>query len=155
MPQNGWHHRSRRRRSVQECRQLTAAQILAWADAHYQRTGRWPQVYTGPVCEAPLGERWRKLDNALRYGLRGLPGGSSLMQLLSQYRDVRNSQDLPPLTEAEILRWARAHYRRTGAWPTDQSGWIPDYPGEVWRNVNAALRLGRRGLSSKGSLAKR
>jgi hypothetical protein len=154
MTTNGRHRRRRRGRSLQECRQLRSAQILAWADAHHERTDRWPQVYTGPVCNGPLGEKWRKLDNALRYGLRGLPGGSSLTQLLSQHRGVRNTQDLPPLTEAQILKWARAHYRRTGAWPNDQSGPITDHPGEVWSNINAALRIGRRGLPGDTSLAK-
>jgi hypothetical protein len=29
-------------------------------------------------------EKWRNIDNALRYGLRGLPGGSSLAKLLAE-----------------------------------------------------------------------
>jgi hypothetical protein len=154
MPRERWHRRKRRRRSLQERRQLSLTQILVWADAHYARTDRWPQVYTGPVYNGPLGEKWRKLDNALRYGLRGLPGRSSLRRLLSQYRGVRNNQHLAPLTEAQVLKWARAHYRRTGTWPNDQSGPITDQPGEVWHNVNAALRMGRRGLPGNSSLAK-
>jgi hypothetical protein len=153
MPRNRWHHRNKRRRTLLEDRQLSPVQILAWADSHRQRTARWPQVYTGAVYDGLLGENWRKLDNALRYGLRGLPGGSSLKQLLTHYRGVRNNQKLRPLTEAQILKWAQAHYRRTGAWPNDQSGPIKDHPGEVWHNVNAALRIGRRGLRGKSSLA--
>jgi hypothetical protein len=110
-------------------------------------------VHTGPVRDGPLGERWRNIDNALRYGLRGLPGGSSLAQLLTRHRGVRNAQDLPPLTPELILAWAQAHYRGTGAWPNDNSGPVRGEPGEVWNNVDAALREGRRGLPGHSSLA--
>jgi hypothetical protein len=64
---------------------LTVEQILAWADAHHARTGRWPTARTGPVPEAP-GEVWRNLDAALYRGGRGLPGGGSLARLLHQHR---------------------------------------------------------------------
>jgi hypothetical protein len=123
---------------------LTTAQILAWADAHHQRTGEWPIIRSGLIPEA-LGENWPKLDNALRYGLRGLPGGSSLAQLLNECRGVRNVQNLPSLTEPQVLVWADAHHRSTGAWPTDDSGTILDAPGELWHNVDMALREGDTG----------
>jgi hypothetical protein len=60
---------------------LTVEQILAWAEAHHARTGDWPGVACGPVCEAP-GESWPALDKALHDGWRGLPGGDSLARLL-------------------------------------------------------------------------
>jgi hypothetical protein len=140
-------------RAFRDCARLSLSQILAWADSHYARTGRWPQVYTGPVGDGLPGERWRRIDNALRYGLRGLPGGSSLTQLLSQYRGVRNTQKLPPLTEGQILAWALAQYRRTGTWPTRYSGLVHG-TGEVWSNLDAALRKGSRELPGNSSLAK-
>jgi len=46
-------------------------EILAWADAHYARTGRWPSLHAGPIPETPH-ENWRKVDNALRKGYHGL-----------------------------------------------------------------------------------
>ena len=49
------------------------------------------------------------MDAALRKGVRGLPGGSSLAQLLRQRRRGQNASDLPPLTEDQILTWADAH----------------------------------------------
>jgi len=58
----------------------------------------------GPVEAGPLGTTWRQIDNALRLGLRGLPGGSSLAQLLAHRRGYRNVRALPPLTEELILR---------------------------------------------------
>jgi hypothetical protein len=82
------------------------------------------------------------LCNALRLGLRTLPGGSSLAQLLSEHRAVRNMQNLPPLTHDIILAWADQHQQRTGTWPNEDSGPVMDAPGEVWANDNAALREG-------------
>jgi hypothetical protein len=67
---------------------LTVGRILAWADRHHRRTGRWPSAASGPVLDAP-GEHWRALDSALRYGFRGLPGGSSLARLLAPCRRGR------------------------------------------------------------------
>jgi hypothetical protein len=59
----------------------------------------------------------------------------------------------PKLTVAQILRWADAHRRRTGEWPTCRSGVIPGAPGESWAKADEALRCGRRGLPVGGSLA--
>jgi hypothetical protein len=42
------------------------------------------------VIKDDLAETWRRVDNGLRYGLRGLPGGSSLARLLDEKRGVRN-----------------------------------------------------------------
>jgi hypothetical protein len=56
--------------------QLTVAQILAWADAHHVRTGQWPHADSGHVRDNP-NEKWGNLNQALRLGLRGLPGGDS------------------------------------------------------------------------------
>src|SRR5437763_710112 len=53
---------------------LEVEQILAWADAHYQRTGDWPTHLAGPVPEAP-GETWAAINAALYRGQRGQPGG--------------------------------------------------------------------------------
>jgi hypothetical protein len=131
---------------------LSLVQILAWADAHHARTGDWPSTDSGPVHDN-RNERWRNIDNALRYGLRGLAGGSSLARLLAAERSVRNMQRLPPLTEQQIAGWAEAHRQRTGNWPTELAGDIAEAPGEVWVNVNAALRTGKRGLPGGDSLA--
>jgi hypothetical protein len=89
----------------------------------------------------------------LRAGGRGLSGGSSLARLLEAQRAVRNIGDLSPITEAQILAWADAHYERAGRWPTRTGGPIPNAPGETWNAVNAALCNGNRGLPEGGSLA--
>jgi len=131
---------------------LTVEQILSWADAHHARMGAWPTKKSGFLPEAK-GEKWYDLDSALQHGRRGLPGGSSLPRLLAEHRGVRNRKQLPPYTEAEILRWADAHYARTGEWPTAKAGPITDAPEETWTAVQVALCQGRRGLPGGSSLA--
>jgi hypothetical protein len=49
---------------------LSERRILAWADAHHSRTGRWPSAGSGAVEEAPA-EDWRALNLALMRGSRG------------------------------------------------------------------------------------
>jgi hypothetical protein len=63
---------------------LGARQILAWAREYLKETGRRPNSRSGPIAQSP-GETWMAVDNALRKGSRGLPGGSSLAQLLRKY----------------------------------------------------------------------
>jgi hypothetical protein len=78
---------------------LTVEQILAWADAHHARTGRWPGAHSGPIADAP-GETWGKIEGALYDGYRGLPGGDSLAKLL-----LRRHQERPwTPREDELLR---------------------------------------------------
>jgi hypothetical protein len=134
-------------------RPLGEEQILAWADAHFATNGKWPQVDSGAIHDA-VGETWTDVDRALRRGLRRLPGGSSLPQLLAEKRDARNRADLAPLTEDQILEWVDAHHDRVGEWPGLESGIIPEAPGETWKAINHALRLGSRSLSGGSSIAK-
>src|SRR5262249_14456910 len=98
---------------------LAVEQVLAWADAHHTATGDWPDGKSGPVSDAsaPEGLTWRGVDAALKRGGRGLPGASSLAQLLAERRAVR-----PPLTLERILAWADAYHAATGRWPRLNSG---------------------------------
>ncbi len=129
---------------------LTIAQILDWADAHVRRTGSWPVVTSGRIDEAG-DDSWSTIDNALRYGSRGL-GGSSLARLLAERRGTRNHRNLPALTVEQVLDWAEAQFRRTGRWPTNLSGPIEEAAGETWNAINNALTVGRRGLPGGTSL---
>ena len=132
---------------------LSVAQVLAWADAHHNRTGQWPTTESGPIQEA-VGESWKNVGAALVQGLRGLPGGFSLAQLLAQERGVRNPAATPSLTEKKILQWIKSHYELTEKWPHQTAGPIADAPGETWTAVEIALSRGRRGLPGGSSLAK-
>jgi hypothetical protein len=82
-------------------------QILAWADAHHEAHGAWPAVgpatLSGEVPGAP-GESWKAINHALAMGLRGLPGDSSLAELLAEHRGVP-LPDMGPWALAEKI-WA-------------------------------------------------
>jgi hypothetical protein len=134
-------------------RPLTEEQILAWADAHYGRTGDWPGQYSGFVHDAP-DEKWANINAALGIGLRGLSGGSSLAKLFAEKRGARNPLDLMPLTEAQILAWADEFHNCNGEWPNRSSGPVDSAPGETWNGIDQVLFTGRRGLVGGSSLAK-
>jgi hypothetical protein len=131
---------------------LSLAQVLAWADAHHRWTGRWPRRDSRTVCGG-VGEKWANIDQALRKGLRGLEGKSSLARLLAQHRGVRNRKELPRLTHKLILAWADAFHRRTGCWPNGRCGAVADAPGETWTGIVVAMHAGQRGLPRGTTLA--
>jgi hypothetical protein len=130
----------------------TIKQILEWADAHHKRTGRWPNYKSGPIPDAP-GESWQAVQVALFNGARGLPGGSTLAEVLHLHRRVRNQKRLPRLTVKLLLQWVDAHRKRTGKWPTHQSGPILESPGDKWHSIDTALRQKLRGVRQTSSLA--
>jgi hypothetical protein len=132
---------------------ITAEQILAWADAHYRRTGEWPSRHSGEIPDAP-GESWGAVEKALSLGLRGLSDGDSLAKLLARHRGKRNRKALPPLTVDQIRGWVMTHHQQTGEWPSRQSGPITAADGETWGAINQALYVGLRGLPGGSSLPK-
>ncbi len=133
---------------------VTEKQILAWADIHRRRTGKWPSSGSGSVIASTAkGERWRNLDFALRKGMRGLSGGSSLSQLLIEHRGKRNRLAKPKLTFEQILAWADAHHEKTGRWPHYHAGVVDAEPTETWAGIDGALTWGLRGLPGWISLA--
>jgi len=133
--------------------ELTVARIRAWARAHHHRTGKWPAANAGPIA-GEAGENWQKMDSALRYGRRGLPGGNSLSKVLSASGRSSGRHVARPLTVQQVLRWADDHRRRTGRQPTSQSGTVHKAPSESWAALDGALRAGLRGFASGSSLAK-
>ena len=135
---------------------VTEKQILFWADAYYKRMGSYPNAKSGAIPEAP-GENWRLLDCALEVGTRSLPGGSSLWQLLVAERGPearRRPRKRRRLTLGEVVAWGQAHRQRTGRWPNDDSGRIPETERETWRAVHYAVRRGGRGLPGGSSLSR-
>jgi hypothetical protein len=60
---------------------LTLEKVLAWAESYRRRTGRWPNVNSSVI--GVRGAKWRAIDRALHQGLCGLPGGTTLRQLLA------------------------------------------------------------------------
>jgi hypothetical protein len=148
-------------RNVKDLPSLSEEQILIWADAYHERTGQWPHLNSGVIRESPDQVTWLGVDAALKTGARGLgPSGAApatLLRFLERARGVPTSADSKRLTEERILAWADAYRERTGHWPTRRSGDIAvtdgAAPGDTWSRVNAALRLGGRGLPGGSSLA--
>jgi hypothetical protein len=62
---------------------LTIERILAWAEAHHRRTGKWPTQST--PLHGVRGTKWSAVDVALARGYHGLPGGTTLRQLPVQH----------------------------------------------------------------------
>ena len=58
------------------------------------------------------------------------------------------------MTRQQILAWADAHHRRTGAYPHVLAGPIEGAPGETWKAVQLALFEGLRVLPGGSSLSK-
>ncbi len=134
-------------------RPVTIETVMAWVDAHYERTGRWPTKRSGPV-HGVRGESWMAVDASLCHGRRTLPGHMSLARRLARDRNVRNAYTKPDLTIKQVLKWADAHHRRTGKYPVDTSGPVKEAPGETWSGLTQSLHHGGRGLPPSGSLAK-
>lgn len=133
---------------------LTVPRILRWADSFHKQNAEWPHHDTKPAIPGTNGETWLGVDSALRSGIRGLPGGSSLARVLAEHRDVRNPGDLPPLSVGRVLEWADAFHERTGEWPK-QKNWreaIPGTNGETWGNIIQAIALGLRGFPGGSTL---
>lgn len=58
------------------------------------------------------------------------------------------------MTLEQVLKWADAHYKRTGQWPAAKSGGaIPEAPGETWANIVNVMSIGCRGFDGSLSLA--
>ena len=139
-------------RNVRDLPELSERQILAWADAHFERLGRWPGSSSG-IIEGAFGETWASVSSAPKRGTRGLSGGKTITQLLTEKRGVRNPKGLRTLNVEQILRWADDYFAEHGDWPRFKSGEIPGTNRENWSAVNSALVRGTRGLK-KSSLAK-
>ncbi len=98
-------------------------------------------------------ETWNSIDNALRYGLRGLGGGESISSVC-QDLGIRNRRT--NLTEQMIIDAAKKHIERTGNIPTAKSPGAEidfGYP-ETWMAVNGAIMKGCRGMPGGESLYK-
>lgn len=54
---------------------------------------------------------------------------------------------------ADVLKWADAHYKRTGRFPRKSDGPMRDQKGENWANIDTALRFGFRGFPGGWSLS--
>jgi hypothetical protein len=117
-----------------------------------ENEGRFPTQRTAgfPTAVAPS---WALVNEALSKGHRGLPGGSSLADLIRRAfpEDRREKADLD---ERVIRGWLERWKAEHGEFPTRDAGEVPYAPGETWGAVDRALRDGLRELGGGSSLAK-
>jgi hypothetical protein len=139
------------RKRVVRHERLSLEQIVAWADTFFQKNQRWPAAHSGPIA-GTRNETWLSVDVALRAGVRGLPGGSSVALLLEERRGARHKHHRAPFLVKDLLAWADAYLARHGRWPSAASGPIPESAGDSWSAVDNALRAGTRGLPGRDSL---
>lgn len=151
LARHGRHPYRQRRHHSARHDPLSVEQILAWADAFHLQNARWPAPLSGPI-PGTRDETWTSVDRALRLGMRGLEGGSSVALLLEKRRGLRHARHRPPFTVRDMLAWADRWQRREGRWPNAGSGPIPESPGDTWAAVETALRNGCRGLPGGDTL---
>jgi hypothetical protein len=129
----------------------TVEQILSWADAWRERTGKWPLIKDGSIPEAP-GETWSSVSKFLSRGASELGYKTTLPKLLNEMRGVPIYHVVPALNEETILEWADRYHERTGNWPKSTSGDIPEAPGDTWARISWALNNGSRSLKKWRSI---
>ena len=129
---------------------LTVEQILAWADAYKATHGKWPNQKSGAI--EGTDRTWAAVNIALTIGSHGLPGGTTLPELLKGERGHRSHLDTTRLTVEQVLDWADAYHDSHGKWPTARSGAIPGTDA-TWQVVNSSLQSGFRGFDGGSSLS--
>ena len=129
-----------------------ADQKAEMPDAHRQRTGCWPTSQSGRI-KGTNGETWRAIHNCLVRGARGLPGATTLAELLAKHRGFRNVANLPRLSLREILDWADQYVAQHRQRPITQSGAVAG-TSQTWARIDDALRKGFRGLPGGSSLVR-
>lgn len=143
---------------VRNCKsrpRLSKSGILELASYHRSIFNAWPNIASGEVKGGGQGDTWKIYDHCLREGQRGLPGGSSLAEILSEAYGAPLKINKKQTSEAEIVCLAKNHFTSNGYWPNKQSGPVHDgHPGDTWRNYDYSLREGLRGLPGGSSLAK-
>jgi hypothetical protein len=130
---------------------MTELMIIEAAQKYLIRTGRSPTQTSGDAGEDfGFAVTWTSVDQALRVGVRGLPGRSSLYKCLITHGVTDEKHKL---SEEIIAEAARKCLTRTGKLPGQHSGDASEDFGfpEKWHNIYAALRNGQRGLDTKGS----
>jgi len=133
-------------------RHLTFKQLLGWIDSHHMRTGEWPHIESGRVAEAP-DLAWATIHARLKKGDVEGARERSLTRILRDHRGIWDSRGSVRLSPALVLKWADQHFARTGEWPITLSGPVQGRKGEMWCNIDVAMRNARRGYPRRQSLS--
>lgn len=139
--------------------QLNEEAILDAARRFIARVGRPPSCVSGDATQDFAHRRredWRGVDVALRLGFRGLPGGTTLSELLRRHQIGMNAYGIHGLTEENIVMAAKKHHARTGWWPRHSEKLkdaTEDFGFKVtWDTVRLALAKGTHRLPGRDTL---
>ncbi len=95
---------------------------------------------------------WPAVKMALPRGYRGLPGDTTLAQLLGEFRTKEPGLAKPQLHVEYSLTWARSHRQRTGRWLGVVSKKVLNAPSEMWGINSSTLKAELLGTpTSSGS----
>lgn len=133
---------------------LTEDMIVEAMKEYYNQNGKYPSVRSGDASEYfKDNETWSGIHECIRYGSRGLPGGSSLSKLKKKHFDIKEKERL---TEGMIVKAIEKYYDQNGRYPSKGDGDASEYfkDNETWRGINACLKQGNRGLPGGSSLSK-
>lgn len=137
---------------------LSVAKIVTAARLFYREHGILPSQSTTDPVPGMKGENWSAINANLKQGGRGLPGSTSLSNVLAGLRDelgIVSRKEKPLLTEKQIIVAAKKYYKVTGRLPgAHNQDPVPGMPGEKWQNIQNALKKGLRGLPGGTSLAR-
>jgi hypothetical protein len=126
---------------------------MEFAEAYHAKHGKWPTARSGKISAKGGGDTWGSFNVCLKKGRRGLPGGSSLIELLIENGCLPPIEELVDFSINQILEWADEHYAYTHKWPNTGTGIVTASPKNTWERLDKALRRGQRGLPRGTSLA--
>ena len=132
---------------------LTEDLIIKAMKDYHEEHGKYPSLKSGDASKyIGFKTTWVAIDDCLRHGLRGLPGGSSLSQLRKEHITGKET----PLTEEIIVKAMKAYHEECGKYPSCESGDASKYIGFkiTWMAIDTCLKRGHRGLPGKSSLGK-
>jgi len=125
---------------------LTIVKIQAAITAFHKDQGTHPNEKSGDAT-AYFGypETWSAVQAAAYHGVRGLPGGSTLITIAREMGLVKGK---PPLNMPLVKKAISSFYKEHGIHPNGASGDATAYFGysETWGAVQSALKKGYRGL---------
>jgi len=130
---------------------LTLAQVKKAIREYHKKHGHPPTTYSGDAsAHFESSETWMAINAALRAGVRGLPGGSSLAKLKKEM-DLGTRLTIPMVHKA-IRSFYVEHRKR----PVVKSGDASKYFGFpiTWGTVSKNLRKGGLGLPGGSNLSK-
>lgn len=140
--------------------ELICSWIKKYIDKHNKKKPTQKSGVVEFVENDYQGITWLDINNCLKKGLRGLPGGITLPAFIEKKFGMKGRKvSTFRLSEELICSWIKKHIdtHDKDKKPTKRSGIIEfaegDYYGLTWGSVDSALHRGSKGLQGGTSLA--